>query len=192
MTDAATGMGRRRGLGALRRPGRRVLALVLVLPFLAIGLVILAEALGDASRAVRAEGWPSAPARITRSEIVAVAGETGRYRAEVVYRYTVSGRAFEGRRIAFGYAAGRDRAYHAALSAALPQGEAVLARYDPRAPAEATLATGIDAGLRTRLVAAGVWVAIAFAASALLLAPSRAPATPLDSIQILTARRQAA
>lgn len=72
--------------------------------FILLGVAFLALGASDLARLLEARGWPTAPARIVRSEIRAAtdAGGDTVYHLSVAYTYTYAGRRYTSERVSFG------------------------------------------------------------------------------------------
>jgi hypothetical protein len=95
----------------------------------------------------RAKKFPTTAGTITKSEVKVSSRKSGQqsYRAEIAYGYTVDGREWAVPRRAFGdfyRLNGRKQAEQ--LTAAMPEGKTVTVYYDPAAPGESTLSTGLQ------------------------------------------------
>jgi hypothetical protein len=104
-------------------------------------------------------GWPTTGGVVVRSQ-VARHEHGGRspyvdHEAEVRYRYTVGGRAYESGRIAIGvFDEFRDVTEAQRRASGFPVGGPVRVHYDPRAPERSTLEPGV------RAPGAGMWTAL--------------------------------
>ena len=137
------------GLPAVGQPYVAVAigSVIFILPFAGIVLllvfIIRAEALRAVRRKIRAaQDWPSTKGLVLVSEVRDEGGESG-WRARVVYRYEVGGRAYENSRIAVAVESGRQGFQaHQQLAARFPAGARVVVYYDPRNPSDAALVPG--------------------------------------------------
>ena len=90
----------------------------------------------------QAQGWPATKGLILSSEVRNAHDENGWY-ATIIYRYEVSGRAYESSRIAVAVEHG-DQSFQTQqqLAARFPVGAEVLVYYDPENPTDAALIKG--------------------------------------------------
>ncbi len=103
-------------------------------------------AIGDALyRGIRSRRWPAARGRITESRVDMLAGAGSLYEPCVTYAYTVEGQEYQGDKIMTSlfppYA--NDRRKAQARLSRYPEGAEVAVYYNPAAPAESALETGI-------------------------------------------------
>jgi hypothetical protein len=110
------------------------------------GMIALAFGAWTSFRGVATTSWAQATGTVVTSRVTAVAD--GPDRADVVYRYAVNGRSYDGERI--GYGRFTTEAGARAFVAAHPEGSEVVVFYDGSNPASAVLERG---GLATGAVA---------------------------------------
>ena len=136
-----------------------------VFPFLSlfwlVGLWLLGHGLWAARRSTQAAAWPTAPATLTRAELVEEVDEgSTNYKVEVRYTYAVGGVEYEGTRVAFGYdkISGGGRAARDEIVRKLRAAKSVAARYDPENPAVSCLSFGVNKSIRLALAFAAAWL----------------------------------
>lgn len=122
----------------------------------------------DILRAAATTQWPSVDGTVVRSGVAspdqASSGGTTKYRAEVIYEYTVDGTGLTGRRISAADFATNDRSMIQAILDRYPVGRIVTVHYQPDDPREAVLEPGLRAlsflipaiGLATALIGFGL------------------------------------
>lgn len=119
--------------------------LLWMIPFcIALSLLLLGYPLLSVRRARRAAAWPSAPATLMEAQAVPLPGRGGSgWGIGVRYTYAVDGRWYEGRRLAFGYVPGSERASAHAIVQQLAEARALRVRFDPAKPSRSTLSSGV-------------------------------------------------
>ena len=123
------------------------------------------------SRARAAAHWPTAPGRITRSEVTQDTFEGApTWAATIAYEFEVAGQKLSGTRVGFGDHAGPSAEQAKAIVARWPLGAAVSVRHDPKTPTSAVLEP-VRPQLGVWLTAAGAlgMAVVALAALAVLL-----------------------
>lgn len=154
----------------------------------AIGLGILSFALlcgiaislVEVWRADRATMWPTTNGIVVESRSAPGCGRKGTgYHTVVRYRYQVGGIAHESRRIIFGAASCDSREASKARTERFPVADPVPVRFDPEAPAEATLITGeVDESTWTGIYFMSFWFLLAAAATGMVGMVARSERRP--------------
>lgn len=110
-------------------------------PLYLAGIICILIAIINAKRAKASLTWPSVQGRITSSQLVISKsvkyGES--FKPEVVYEYSVAGRNYSGKRIAFGPAGSHNEARERAVAACYQVGTPVEVFYNSARPADAIL-----------------------------------------------------
>lgn len=131
-----------------------------LLAFYLIGFGVLGYGLYSAWRSTQAAAWPTTPGTITSLELKESFDADGSsYGVRVQYAYTLDGEAYEGNRVAFGYADDDRRGYHAELHRRMKEAKVVNVRYDPANPARSCLSFGVHRSIRYVLFFAAAWLA---------------------------------
>lgn len=138
--------------------------------FLGVGVAFSLVFLVPLSRVVGALGWDPVPCEILSSRVERHSGgDDATYSVEVVYRYQVDGRSYQGRRYRF--LAGASSGYEGKREVVeqLPVGTVTTCWVDPDAPGEAVLDRGLSWEYLFALLplvfvalgAGGLWMALA-------------------------------
>jgi hypothetical protein len=136
------------------------------LVFLLMAAIILPIALwfiltGRAAqrRAVASLTWPMVTGRVLESDVSTwYRTKTGHhYQPRIRYEYAVGGKTHMSDVIRFGLGESASEAEAKSIIAPYPAGSSVAVRYDPQAPATATLETSVVAA-RARII--GGWIAL--------------------------------
>ena len=128
--------------------------------FFIAGFAMVGFGLRSGVRANQAKYWPTVNGTIASCRVAeSTASDSGTsYQVEVRYLYAVSGRNYEGTRIAFGYSGSSGRGAHQEIAARLNSAESVLVHYNPRNPATAVLAYGWNRSIILLLVFGITWL----------------------------------
>lgn len=116
-----------------------------------LGGSLLIGALADWARAALSRSWPTAAARVLKSEVVTTLGKGPRNIADVRYEYEVAGKRYAGSTIRFSQGKYRFRDQAERVIERYPPGAEVAVHYDPDNPATAALETSSGAALYTIL-----------------------------------------
>lgn len=153
--------------------------------FYLIGFGLLGFGLWNAHRSRQAAAWPTAPATITRLEVGENSDSDGStYEVKVQYTYTVDGVAYEGSRLAFGYAASSGREAHEEIHRKLQGAASVAVRYDPADPSVSCLSFGLHRSIQFMLVFSITWLAFVFGFTMLWWLFSRSDTVLLDNLLV--------
>jgi hypothetical protein len=106
------------------------------------GLVLIARALFNYRKAMKATTWPTVSGKIQRSLVVESGSEDKAYKPEIVYEYQVNGRYYVGDVWRIGSEAYTAREKSEFAVAGYPPGRPVTVYYNPDEPAEAVLEPG--------------------------------------------------
>jgi hypothetical protein len=118
----------------------KMILLLTASPFYLLGLIFILIAVINVKRAKASLIWPSAQGRITSSQVVKTSARYGySYKPEVEYEYSVAGRTYSGKRIAFGPAGSSNEARERALAASYQVGAPVEVFYNSARPSSAIL-----------------------------------------------------
>ena len=110
-----------------------------LLPIL-VGTALILFAVRNSRRAQASLAWPSVPGRITSSEVITISGRNeDTHTPRVHYEYTVGGRTYTGRRIAFGGIRSFSQNAAMLLVEKFKPGTQAEVFYDPAAPDDAVL-----------------------------------------------------
>ncbi len=137
----------------------KIFPLLILLFFVSFGGGFLVYGLHQIDRASRTADWPA-----VRGEILEAKVRTHRsdnkdtWSCRVKYAYEVEGRYYEGDRIAFGYTGSNNESMHSNLQKKLSRSKYVRVYYDPRNPAESTLATGIHRSAYLPVMFGALWL----------------------------------
>lgn len=148
-----------------------------------IGVVLLLKGVRAMARDKPGRGWPSAPGRVTNSQITL--GKNSRLLVE--YRYEVDGVSYEGD-VAQAREPTRSLADNEALWEQYPVGEEVTVYYDPANPSTAVLLLGTHSA-RVPVLLASSLVMLLFGLSAVASAIAREagePSNPAASQAVTT------
>lgn len=128
-----------------------------------LSLVLLGYPLLSLRRARRAAAWPTVPVTLLEAALVPQPGRgSSGWGIGVRYTYEVDGRQYEGRRLAFGYVPGSERASAEAIVQRLKSAPSLRVRVDPRRHSRSTLSVGVPQSTWF-VLAMGVTVAFFFA-----------------------------
>jgi hypothetical protein len=128
--------------------------------FFGIGFLILGIGLYSLRMSYLAKHWPTTNGEITHLEVKETRdSKTTDFEAVVKYRYRVAGTAYEGNRIAFGYASSSLRSAHQEIADRLTGVKTVLVRYDPKNVSRSVLTYGLNRSTILMLVFGGTWTA---------------------------------
>lgn len=144
-----------------------------VLFFGAAGLLALAILVSDYRQASAAMRWPKAPGTIIASvaeahrHLVHRSGSGSgltvtRWSPVVEFSYSVAGKNYHGARIAFGPAVSGGKEWADAIVARYPQGQSIVASYNPTNPAIAVLEPRVDFKWLSLAITAGFFGAAVF------------------------------
>jgi hypothetical protein len=130
---------------------------IFFLLFLGLGIFLIYRTQQSKKQAQVSQNWPSIPGQVTdshvsRSQSTDADGDTSTsYSARVAYTYQVSGQAYSGHNIAFGFNPSYSNESKAQAAAArYPLGGQVPVYYDPSNPSDAVLerqASGSNVGM---------------------------------------------
>lgn len=135
-----------------------VIALV---PFYAVGFVLLYQGWEDIRRGVRARAWPVAPAQWKTCVLEQQTTARGAiYRVCVAYEYRVAGRLYQGDNVAVGYVGSGAREVHAALYERLSGMRPFVVRYSPGQPEISTILPAENSLVYGTLVWGLAWLAV--------------------------------
>lgn len=127
--------------------------------FWLVGLSLLGFALWNTWRSTRAASWPTAPGTILDLSLDTKPGEDQpTYEIKVKYAYSVDGIAYEGNRLAFGYASSSGYDAHQQIHRKLTGSREVLVRYDPSDPSVSCLSFGLHRSLQFLFAFAILWL----------------------------------
>lgn len=138
-----------------------------------------------ARQSTQAAAWPTTLGTITHLAVTKHSDSEGTsYKVEVKYTYTVDGVAYEGARLAFGYAASSGQAAHEEIHRKLSAAKAVAVRYDPSDPSVSCLSFGLHRSIQITLAFAVVWLAFVFGFTVICWLFSRSDAVLLDNLSV--------
>lgn len=153
--------------------------------FYIVGFVLLGYGLRSAHRSTKAADWPSTPGTITQLSVDVISGsEDTTYQVKAQYTYTVDGVAYEGNRLAFGYAATNVREVHDEIHRKLKDAKSVSVRYDPSDPAISCLSYGLHSSIQFTLVFSILWLAFVFGFTLLGWLISRSDRVLLENLSV--------
>lgn len=145
---------------------------VALVPFYAVGFVMLYQGWADIRQGVGARTWPMVSAHWKACVLEHQASERGvNYRVRVAYTYQVAGRQYLGDNVAIGYVGSGAREAHAALHQRLLDLQPFVVRYCPGHPEVSTILPAENALVygtlvwslgwlaATTVAALGIWVA---------------------------------
>ena len=135
-------------------------AIIVSLCLFAIGIVIVGFAIDNLMMADRAKTWPTIQGTIksSRCEFYCDMEDLKRsYVSHVNYRYAVSGKSYQGTRIAFGYSGSSWKRPYQKITDYLSSAKTVLVRYDPDKPSTSVLSYGLNGSIVERLFL-GSWI----------------------------------
>lgn len=153
--------------------------------FYAVGFGLLGYGLWSAHRSTQAATWPTCPGTLTSLEVRENSdGDGTTYEVKVQYAYTVDGVAYEGTRLAFGYAGSSTRAAHEAIHRRLKEATTVAVRYNPAHPSVSCLSFGLHGSIQTLLAFAVTWLLFVFGFTLLCWLSSRPDTVLLDNLGV--------
>jgi hypothetical protein len=153
--------------------------------FYLVGFGLLGFGMWSARRSTQAATWPTAPGTITRLEVHENSDSDGStYEVKVQYTYTVDGVAYEGSRLAFGYAASSGKDAHDEIHRKLKEAKTVAVRYDPSDPSVSCLSFGLHRSIQLTLAFAVTWLAFVFGFTLLWWLFSRPDAVLLENLSV--------
>ncbi len=131
--------------------------------FVPIGLGLLGFGIWSARLSTQAAAWPTTPGTITQLSVQENSDCDGNtYEVRVQYKYTVDGAAYQGSRLAFGYAASSGREAHDEIHRKLRGAKTIAVRYKPSEPSVSCLSFGLHRSIQMILVFAVTWLVIVF------------------------------
>jgi hypothetical protein len=158
---------------------------VFISVFYVVGFGLLGYGLWSARRSTQAAAWPTAPATITSLEVRENADSDGStYEVQVQYTYTVDGVAYDGSRLAFGYARSSGREAHDEIFRRLKEARAVSARYDPADPSVSCLSFGLHRSIQLTLAFAVTWLLFVIGFTLLFWLFSRRDVVLLENLSV--------
>jgi hypothetical protein len=122
-----------------------IMSVVVIVPFVVVGLFLLAIILRSQRRASASQNWPMTMGTVIASFVEPRRSSNGRggtstsYYPVVVYEYSAEGQRYQSRRIAFGLEVGGMSRMAEARIARYPVGSPVNVYYNPANPGEAVL-----------------------------------------------------
>ncbi len=138
--------------------------------FLAVGAAILAFGVRSLLKSRAVEHWPVAHGELLERKLAADSDSDGTtYQVQVHYAYSVAGRPYEGKRLAFGYGGSSGRAMHQKILDKLLQAHSVEVRYNPQSPEESALSWGVNRSIVFVLIFGSVWTMFTLGLFALFL-----------------------
>jgi hypothetical protein len=139
----------------------------------------------SAWRSTRASAWPSTPDVLTNVALKENSDSDGpTYEVQVTYTYTVSGNAYSGSRLAFGYVPSGSREAHQEIYEKLTAAKSVDVHYDPDDPATSALSFGIHRSIRFVLAFAITWLAFVVGFTMIWWVASRADRTLIQNLSV--------
>jgi len=154
--------------------------------FFLIGFVLLGWGLRSLYRGRQALSWPTTEGKLLECRLQENPDSDGRtWEVKVRYSYSVAGRKFEGKRVAFGYTGSSTHKEHQGVYEKLKQSSRVLVRYEPSQPGSSVLAAGFNRSTFFILVFAVTWLLFTTGFTVLWTSASGQDTRIREQIQIL-------
>lgn len=158
---------------------------VFICLFYLVGFGLLGYGLWCARIYMRAAAWPTSPATITSLDLQENIGKDScTYEVKVRYTYTVDGVAYEGDRLAFGYAGSSGCETHNKIFLRIKEAKAVSVRYSPDDPSVSCLSFGVHRSIQFMLVFAVTWLLFVIGFSILFWLSSRSDMVLFDNLSV--------
>ena len=116
--------------------------IIIGITFFILGVALILLAKHNAKRAAASLTWSAVQGTVTSSLLTSFTTDDNasvNYQAKVEYNYTVAGKSYQGKRIAFGAAASNNQQAEEALVRKYAVGTTVEVFYDPAKPSDAVL-----------------------------------------------------
>ena len=116
--------------------------------FLCVGGGILYTGIADLSNAYESTDWPDVPGKIKKSTVKTSHSSSSRggssttYHADIIYTYSVNGKAYEGKTVAYGDYGSSSYSHAGEIVRRYPVGKTVRVYYKPDKPTETVLENG--------------------------------------------------
>lgn len=154
--------------------------------FFVVGFGLLGYGVHSFYRGRQALSWPPAEGRLLECRLQNNSDSEGTaWEVVVRYSYSVAGRAFEGKRVAFGYSGSSTQEEHQEIYDKLRSGSRVMVRYDPSNPSESVLAAGFNRSTFVLLAFAVTWLLFTTGFTVLWTTSSGRDARILEQIEIV-------
>ncbi len=154
--------------------------------FFLVGLGLLGYGLYSFYRGRQALSWPTAEGQLLECRLQENPDSDGTtWEVKVRYSYSVAGREFEGKRVAFGYSGSSTHEEHQGIYDKLHQASRVLVRYESGNPSNSVLAAGFNRSTFVLLVFAATWLLFTTGFTVLWSSTSGRDTRILEEIQVV-------
>lgn len=154
--------------------------------FFLVGLGLLGAGLRSLYRGRQALSWPTTEGQILESTVREdSSGESTTWQVKVRYNYSVGGKEFEGKRVAFGYSGSSTYEEHQGIYQKLQPSARVRVRYEPGNPGNSVLAAGFNRSTFLLLAFAVTWLLFTTGFTVLWTSSSGRDTRILEQIQII-------
>jgi hypothetical protein len=154
--------------------------------FFLVGFGLLGFGVHSFYRGRQALSWPAVECRLLECRVQENPdSESTTWEVKVRYSYSVAGREFEGKRVAFGYSGSSIREEHQGIYEKLQSGSRVMVRYQPGNPNDSVLAAGFNRSTFVMLAFAVTWLLFTTGFTVLWTASSGRDARILQQIEVV-------
>jgi hypothetical protein len=154
--------------------------------FFAVGLGLLGYGVHSFYRGRQALAWPAVEGRLLECRLQENPDSEGStWEVKVRYSYSVAGREFEGKRVAFGYSGSSTHVEHQGIYEKLQSGSRVMVHYQPSNPSDSVLAAGFNRSTFMTLAFAVTWLLFTTGFTVLWATSSGRDARILEQIEIV-------
>ncbi len=127
--------------------------------FFLIGFGLLGYGVHSFYRGRQALSWPAVEGRLWECRLQENRHSEGNtWEVKVRYSYSVAGREFDGKRVAFGYSGSSTHGEHQGICEKLQSGSRVMVHYQPSDPSDSVLAAGFNRSTFVILAFAVTWL----------------------------------
>lgn len=154
--------------------------------FFLVGFGLLGYGVHSFYRGWQALSWPAVEGRLLECRLQEDPGSEGTtWEVKVRYSYSVAGREFECKRVAFGYSGSSTHEEHKGIYEKLQSGSRVMVHYQPSNPSDSVLAAGFNRSTFLILAFAVTWLLFTTGFTVLWTTSSGRDARILERIEIV-------